>query len=77
MTSVPGIPQGQKSRMFVSAKCLRGTLSDYYVLTRRYYIHKSYDRYHRLIADIRGEFFNMIRTQDVGAKIKHVSVFSV
>lgn len=29
--------------------------SEYYTLTRRYYIHKSYDKFHRQIADIRGE----------------------
>ena len=28
--------------------------SQYYVLTRRYYVHKSYDKFHRQIADIRG-----------------------
>ena len=38
----------------VSEKCPHGRLSEYYVLTRRYYVHKSYDKYHRQIADIRG-----------------------
>lgn len=39
----------------VSEKRPRNMPSDYYVLTRRYYTHKSYDKYHRLIADIRGK----------------------
>ena len=29
--------------------------AEYYTLTRRYYVHKSYDKFHRQIADIRGE----------------------
>ena len=39
----------------VSEKCPRNMPSIYYVLTRRYYTHQSYDRYHRLIADIKGK----------------------
>lgn len=39
----------------VSDKCPRSVSSAYYVLTRRYYTHKSYDKYHRQIADIKGK----------------------
>ena len=38
----------------ISKKCPHHLLSQYYVLTRRYYIHKSYDKFHRQIVDIRG-----------------------
>ena len=41
--------------LHVSEKHPRNMPSDYYVLTRRYYTHKSYDKYHRLIADIGGK----------------------
>ena len=38
----------------VAERCPRGSQSQYYLLTRRYYVHKSYDKFHRQIADIRG-----------------------
>ena len=44
----------QSGTLRVCEKCPRDT-SEYYVLTRRYYIHKSYDKFHRQIADIRGK----------------------
>ena len=44
----------QSGVLKISEKCPQGSLSQYYVLTRRYYIHKSYDKFHRQIADIRG-----------------------
>ena len=28
---------------------------DHFLLTRRYYVHCTYDRFHRIIADIKGE----------------------
>ena len=57
-------PTGTKKSFFrfcpsgtlrISTQCPRGALSNYYVVTRRYYVHKSYDKYHRQIADVRGE----------------------
>lgn len=30
--------------------------SEYFLLTRRYYIHKTYNRFHRIISDIKGMF---------------------
>ena len=41
----------QSGTLKISEKCPRGSLS---LLTRRYYIHKFYDKFHRQIADIRG-----------------------
>jgi len=32
-----------------------GGHSDYYTLTRRYYIHKTYPKFHRQLVDIKGE----------------------
>ena len=64
MIWVPGIPPGPKKPFFrfcpsgtlrISTQCPRGALSNYYVVTRRYYVHKSYKKYHRQIADARGE----------------------
>ena len=49
----------------VSEKRPRNMPSDYYVLTRRYYTHKSYDKYHRLIADIRGKLLSSFCNQRV------------
>lgn len=40
----------------VSEKCPRNMPSEYYVLTRRYYTHKSYNQFHRQIADIKGKY---------------------
>ena len=50
----------------VSEKRPRSIPSTYYVLTRRYYTHKSYDKYHRLIADIKG------KPQNVGMALKRI-----
>ena len=35
-----------------------GVLSsnDYFLLTRRYYVHKTYNRFHRLISDVKGKW---------------------
>lgn len=44
----------QSGMLKISEKCPHGMLSQYYILTRRYYVHKSYDKYHRQIADIKG-----------------------
>jgi hypothetical protein len=38
----------------ISYKRGSSNLSDYYTLTRRYYIHSSYDQFHRQIVDIKG-----------------------
>lgn len=29
---------------------------NYFLLTRRYYVHRTYDRFHWIIADIKGEW---------------------
>ena len=39
----------------VCEKTPKSRLSEYYLLTRRYYVHRSYDKYHRQIADISGK----------------------
>ena len=39
---------------FTNKKSGNAVKSSYYTLTRRYYVHKSYDKYHRQIADIEG-----------------------
>ena len=44
----------QSGMLRICEKCPHNE-SEYYVLTRRYYIHKSYDKFHRQIADIKGE----------------------
>ena len=44
----------QSGNIKISEKHPHGMLSQYYVLTRCYYIHKSYDKFHRQIADIQG-----------------------
>lgn len=32
-----------------------GGQGDYYTLTRRYYVHKTYDKFHRQLVDIKGQ----------------------
>lgn len=36
--------------------------SDYFRLTRRYFVHKTYNRFHRIISDIKGRFFLLYNT---------------
>ena len=43
-----------KSIRYASGKPCGSAVNEYFLLTRRYYVHKTYDRYHRLIADIKG-----------------------
>lgn len=38
----------------ISYKRASSNSTDYYTLTRRYYIHSSYERFHRQIVDIKG-----------------------
>ena len=33
--------------------------SSYFLLTRRYFVLKSYDKYHKMIADIRSKLYSM------------------
>ena len=33
--------------------------SEYFLLTRRYYVHKTYNRFHRIICDIKGRLYPM------------------
>ena len=39
----------------MSDNCPGSVLSAYYILIHRYYIHKSYDKYHQQITDIKGK----------------------
>lgn len=39
----------------ICEKTPKSRQSEYYLLTRRYYVHRSYDKYHRQIADISGK----------------------
>ena len=32
--------------------------SSYFCLTRRYYVHKTYNKFHRIISDIKGNAYN-------------------
>ena len=38
----------------ISQRLPSGGLSGYYTLTRRYYVHKTYDKFHRQLVDIKG-----------------------
>ena len=61
MTLVPGT---KKSHFYFSSSGVlkvntkRGSssVSNYFTLTRRYYVHKSYNRFHRQLVDIKGIF---------------------
>ena len=44
----------QFKSLTIGNKCPNQNLSQYYLLTRHYYVHKSYVKYYRQIADIRG-----------------------
>ena len=39
---------------FTLRKPSSGVAAQYYLLTRRYFIHKTYNKFHRMIADVRG-----------------------
>lgn len=39
---------------YLAAKPIGTVSTEYLLLTRRYFVHLTYDRYHRLIADIQG-----------------------
>ena len=39
---------------YLAAKHIGTVSTEYLLLTRRYFVHLTYDRYHRLIADIQG-----------------------
>jgi len=41
---------------FASGKPHGSTVGDYLLMTRRYYVHHTYDRFHWIITDIRGNF---------------------
>jgi len=41
---------------FASGKPHGSTAGDYLLMTRRYYVHHTYDRFHWIITDIRGNF---------------------
>lgn len=40
----------------VNTKRGSSSVSNYFTLTRRYYVHKSYNRFHRQLVDIKGIF---------------------
>ena len=41
---------------YASRKPHGSMAGNYFLLTRRYYVHRTYDRFHRIIADIKGEW---------------------
>ena len=41
---------------YASRKPHGSMAGDYFLLTRRYYVHRTYDCFHRIIADIKGEW---------------------
>ena len=43
-----------KAIQYASGKPTGSSTSKYFLLTRRYFVHQTCDRYHRLIADIKG-----------------------